>query len=458
MSSAVSNGICSALRSRVESLSEGNLLLVGGGTAGEVLVRYLYSLLHYLYMPVVFARLLLRSRENLAYRQDIKQRLGHGAQIAATGPVIWVHAVSVGEVQAAIPMVRLFEAHWPEATIVWTTTTPTGRDRVLGTFGADALHQYVPYDLPSAVSRFLNRVNPSLAVVLETEIWPNLLHQCNARSIPIILANARLSAQSAKGYGRVRGLIEPAVKTFAAVAAQTEPDAERLVGLGIAPERVVVTGSLKFDVSLPPSTQEAGAALRHRWGSERSVWIASSTHDGEEEVVLDAFSEIQRQHPDALLVLVPRHPERFARVAALCVRRKFAVARRSEADEAPRNVDVFVGDTMGELPIFYAASDVAFVGGSLVPIGGHNMLEPAALGMPVLLGPYLHNFAEIGERLFNEGAAFPVGGADDLAEQVVRFFRDPNLRHSVGERGKCFVAENRGARERVMGLITPHLK
>lgn len=422
------------------------------------MLRHAYTLAHYIYMPVVFLRLLLRSRENEAYRKDIEQRLGYGKPLDESRPTIWIHAVSVGEVQAAVPMAKLIESHWPEATVVWTTTTPTGRDRVFSALGQTARHQYVPYDLPGAVGRFLDRIKPDLAVILETEIWPNLLHQCDERSIPVILANARLSAQSAKGYRRLRWLVAPALDSLAAVAAQTEPDAQRLITLGAHEARVHITGSMKFDVSLPPSTHEAGAALRRQWGSERSVWIASSTHDGEEDVVLDAFVRVQQKLPNALLVLVPRHPERFSRVASLCARRRFSVARRSDQSASSAGVDVFVGDTMGELPIFYAASDVAFVGGSLVPIGGHNMLEPAALGLPVLLGPYLHNFADISERLLHEGAAFPVGSADDLAEQVLRFFVDPNFRHAVGERGQSFVTENRGARERVMTLIEPLLQ
>ena len=323
--------------------------------------------------------------------------------------------------------------------------------------GNKVIHRYMPYDLPGSMSRFFDLISPVLVLIMETEIWPNLLYQCRARGIPVALVNARLSAKSVQGYRRVQALIAPALETFSVIAAQTVADATRIGSLGVSNHRIHITGNLKFDFTLPPSTQEVGGVLRRQWGEGRNVWIASSTHEGEEDIVLDAFARIQYQYPDALLVLVPRHPERFARVGALCRQRKFSVAMRSSQAKTFCHINVFIGDSMGELPFFYAASDIAFVGGSLVPIGGHNMIEPAALGLPILLGPYLCNFAEIGKRLVHQKAAFSVNSAESLAGEVLRFFRDPNLRYSAGGEGKKLVAADRGAGERVVKLVMPLL-
>ena len=418
-------------------------------------MRYLYSVVHYLGIPVILAHLLWCSFRNPAYLERWTERFGFCKRIDDGLHCIWIHAVSVGEVQAAIPVVKGLRERYPDSTVVVTTTTPTGFERVKLAFGASVQHCYMPYDLPDAVNRFLDRVRPNLAIVFETELWPNLFHHCRRRCIAVLVVNARLSARSAAGYAKLGGLAREMLANVSAFAVQSEDDAARLVALGAPPDRMSVTGSVKFDIRLPASLleQAQAQALRRTWGVERSIWIAASTHDGEDETVLDAFSLTLRRFPDALLVLVPRHPERFDKVTALCRRRGLTTARRSDCPASCGELSILVGDTMGELSLFYAAADVAFVGGSLVPTGGHNMLEPAALGVPVIFGPHIFNFADIGRKLVDAGAAKQVENAGALAEQVEVLFADANLRHATGQKARDFVESNGGAGERVLALI-----
>lgn len=416
-------------------------------------MRVLYTLVHYLLVPYALLRLAWRGTRNRAYLEGMAERFGFGEPLAFDRPTYWVHAVSMGEVQAALPVVRALRERAPDVRILVTTTTPTGRDRVAQTMPADVLHRYVPYDLPGAVQRFLERVRPCLAIMMETELWPNIAAACRARGVPLVIANARLSERSAAGYRRLGALTRTMLGEVAGIAVQSRADAERFIGLGADPQRVRVTGSVKFDIRLSATIKERGEVMRRCWGVDRAVWIAASTHEGEDEQVLDAFKRVLRVVPDCLLVLVPRHPERFERAAALCRRRGYRTLLRTQAPASCLDADVFLGDTMGELTVFYAASDVAFVGGSLVDTGGHNMLEPAALGLPVILGPYVYNFAEISARLCEVGAARRVRDARELAEVVVDLLQDANLRHSIGETGRSFVERNRGALDRLMELV-----
>ena len=419
--------------------------------------RALYSLGHGLALPLILGRLAWRSRSNRDYLSGLGQRFG--LSLPSVGPQrpVWIHAVSVGEAQAAAPLARALRERHPEAPLLVTTTTPTGRDRVRQALGDQAVHCYLPYDLPLLVDRFLDRLRPRLAVVMETELWPNLFAACERRAIPIVLANVRLSARSARGYRRAAGLTREMLGRVARIAAQSQADATRLLALDAPPERVSVTGSVKFDLHLPASLREEAQVLRRSFGTERSVLIAASTHEGEDAQVLEAFARVLDAIPRCMLVLVPRHPERFAAAAGLCRRRGFSTALRSRATKRFEDVDVFVGDSMGELPLFYAASDVAFVGGSLVPTGGHNLLEPAALGLPVLFGPHVFNFAEISRMLEEAGAAWQVADARELGERAKALLADANLRHNVGDRGRQLVERNRGARDRMMALIDEQL-
>lgn len=370
---------------------------------------------------------------------------------------IWIHTVSVGEAQAAEPMVTLLQQRYPDIPIIITTTTPTGSDRVVKLFGDTVSHVYFPYDLPFSINAFLDRVKPKLLVMMETEIWPNLLAICKRKKIPTVLANARLSENSAKGYARFTAFSKMTFGSIGVVAAQAPADAERFLGLGVSRDRVRVTGSIKFDIHMPASLHERAEVLRRQWG-ERPVWVAASTHEGEDELVLSAHRSVLEKVPEALLVLVPRHPERFDRVAGLCQNNRFAMVRRSANDECGQDVEVYLGDTMGELTLFLAAADVAFVGGSLVPTGGHNVLEPAALGLPVVFGPHMFNFAIISSMLLSEDAAQQVGGEVQLSEVVARWFGDASERTRIGENGRSVVEANRGALDRLMAVVEEQLQ
>ncbi len=421
------------------------------------MTRLLYTAILYCAAPYFLLRLLRRGLRDSAYRRRIGERFGLGGHIGTERGCVWVHAVSVGEVQAAAPIVKALKERHPDETIVVTSTTPTGAARVSKAFGGGVVHRYFPFDLPGSVARFLDRLEPRVAIIMETEIWPNLLAECRLRGVPVVLANVRLSERSAAGYRRFRRLFAPALGGVAVIAVQSGEDARRIASLGAPPDVIDVTGSTKFDVPMRASVREEAAALRRTLGSSRGVWIAASTHEGEEALVLDAFERVLRRLPGSLLVLVPRHPERFRAAAALARRRGFDPVMRSRRPADCSRTHVFIGDTMGELPLFYAAADVAFVGGTLVEGGGHNMLEPAALGLPVLFGPHVFNFAEISRRLVEAGGAQTVGDSAGLGEAVIDYLNDADLRHATGARGRAFVEANRGAGDRVAALIGAHL-
>jgi 3-deoxy-D-manno-octulosonic-acid transferase len=415
-----------------------------------------YTLILRLLLPFVLLRLYWRSLKAPAYRRRIRERLVRDAPPTAPAAV-WVHAVSVGEVQAAAPLIRHLLTRQPPLTVLVTTTTPTGAARVGELFGDAVTHRYTPYDLPEVVARLLARMRPRLLIVMETEIWPNTLAQCGAHGVAVVLANARLSARSAKGYARLAGLTRETLGRFDLIAAQAQPDARRFLDLGADPRRVRVIGSIKFDLRLPASLQDQSEVLRRTWGGERPVWVAASTHEGEDELMLAAHRRLRARVPGALLVLVPRHPERFERVANLVTRAGFELVRRSTRTPCTRESAVFLGDSMGELPVFLDAADAAFIGGSLVPIGGHNPLEAAAVGVPVVTGPQVFNFAAITELLVSEGAAVQVTSATALADLLGDWLTDAALRARIGERGRQVVEQNRGALARLIELIEERL-
>jgi len=415
-------------------------------------LRYLYTLAMYLVTPLIVLRLLTRGMRYGNYHRRWPERFGVFRAPDLRGS-LWVHAVSVGEVNAAEPLIKALRADYPNAPLVVTTVTPTGSARVHQLFGDSVFHVYLPYDLPFSVHRFLQQVRPRLALIVETEIWPNLYFGCRRRGIPLMIVNARLSERSLRGYAPLRALLRSALGCVRQIAAQSRTDAARYRLLGADPALITVSGNMKFDMPVPDGAVDKGAALREQWGRLRPVWIAASTHEGEELSVLEAHLEVLRRFPDALLLIAPRHPERFRVVENSVHSLGFTLATRS-ADEAPGGAhQVFVIDTMGELMPFYAAADLAFVGGSLVPIGGHNVLEPAALSRPVLVGPHTFNFEEITLTLIREGAAKRVSRGEQLGVDVLGLLRDTERREHMGRVARVVFDSERGAVRRVMTLI-----
>jgi len=419
-------------------------------------MRRLYSALTMLLAPVAFAAVVCRGARDRGYWANLHERFGFGPS-AGSAPCIWLHAVSLGEVSAAAPLVRALRARHPEMPFLLSTATPTGRARAQALFGSEIGIRFLPYDTPGSVERFLRRVRPRLAIIMETELWPNLLHACRRREVPVVLANARLTAKSAARYRRLGTLFTEAVATIGLIAAQTPEDAERFVAIGADSARTRVIGNVKFDFELGDSLTEQGRQLRLQYVGARPAWIAGSTHEGEEDAALDAHAQLRTLLGDALLMLVPRHPQRFESVASLLVRRGIRFDRRSTARAVRPDAQVLLVDGVGELAALYAAADVAFVGGSLVPIGGHNLLEPAALGIPVITGPHNDNARDIARALVAGGGAVEVADAAELAGVLRKFFDDPKLRQLTGERGREFVERHRGSLARLLALIDPLL-
>jgi 3-deoxy-D-manno-octulosonic-acid transferase len=415
-------------------------------------MQWLYSLLVVLTTPLVLGYMLWRSVRDPAWRANLSERYGYGA--ARDRQSLWVHAASFGEIQASAPLVQALTTQYPGLPLVITTTTPIGAARARALFeGADV--RFAPFDLPGAVRRFLVRVQPKVAVVLETELWPNLYRECARRGVPMVIASARMAERSVRRYRRLNALTPAVFSPVVAIGAQSEADAARFVTVGADPARVHVTGNLKFDFELPPSVSDRGRRWRSANAPDRPVWIAGSTHEGEEEQALDAHAVVCARHPRALLVLVPRHARRFGDVQSMLERRGLAFVTRSSSERVTPDTQVVLGDTMGELLSLYAGADVAFVGGSLAPIGGHNLLEPAACGVPILTGPHNFHGAETAQMLVEAGAAQVITDGVALATEVTRLFADATARKDMGARGRRVVEENRGALERLLRLIRP---
>ncbi|HEY4369889.1 MAG TPA: lipid IV(A) 3-deoxy-D-manno-octulosonic acid transferase [Steroidobacteraceae bacterium] len=420
------------------------------------MLRLIYTVLIYMVAPVAFAVTAWRGIRNPAYRERLPERFGFTA-MRSSDPVIWVHAVSVGEVQAAAALIRRLRQRYPQKTLVVTTATPTGAQRVRALFGDSVAHCYLPYDLPGAVRRFLDRVRPAVAIIVETEVWPNLFRECGRRNLPIVLASARLSEKSVRRFRWVGGLFRAALARDIVIGAQTALDAERFLAVGSDAARTLVTGNIKFDLEIPAEVRAQGLELRTQF-AQRFVWVAGSTHEGEEQILLDAHRRVQASRPDALLVLVPRHPDRFERVRNWLSAQGASYATRSRHDAVTATTAVLLVDTLGELLKFYAAADVAFVGGSLVPIGGHNLLEPAALALPILTGPHNFNAPDVARLLLQNGAAKEVRDANELSAALLELCADPSRRDNVGRAALAIVEANRGAVARVVRLIEPVMR
>ena len=421
-------------------------------TFGQRVLLGLYSLVLHLAFPVTLYHLIWRGMRQREYLQRWPERYAWLDGKLDLHDTIWVHAVSVGEVIAARPLVDGLMAAHPDRPLLVTTITPTGSERVRAIWGDKVHHVYLPYDLRSMVRRFLDRARPAIAVIVETEIWLNLYVECGRRGIPLVMVNARLSERSLRGYLPVQALARLAMKAVTQVAAQSNADAARLARIGADPARVVVTGNLKYDLKLPEGIEAQAARWRQAWG-QRPVWIAASTHPPEEDAVLEIHARLLERHPDALLLWAPRHPERFAPVAesaaALGMR---TASRRADALPSP-DTQVFVVDTLGELLRFFAAADVAFVGGSLCDVGGHNVLEPAALGIPSVVGPRTFNFAEVTRRLRDANALRQAPDAAKVGDELLALLEDDAARVLMGNAGRRQVSELSGALGRTLALI-----
>ncbi len=418
-------------------------------------MRFFYNLLTLLLLVPYAAFWLIRGLGNRSYLDRLGQRFGLG--FPKIDRCIWVHAVSVGEVQAALPLIRALRERFPQEQMLVTTVTPTGSDRVKAVFGDSVHHCYIPFEFPGAVNSFFNAVNPDAALIMETEIWPNLYRACGVRNVPLILVSARISPRSITGYRRMMPLIRETLSHGIIIAAQSQSDADRFLSLGADPGRTRVTGSIKFDIELHEDTIQQGKALRAELIGDRPVWIAASTHDGEEQQVLDAHRALLEQFPRLLLILVPRHPERFSEVRELIESAGLSYVSRTEGIGCSSTTSVLLGDTMGEVPLFYAASDVVFVGGSLVPIGGHNLLEPAAQALPIVTGPHLFNAQDIADMFVEMRACVVVNDKDELALAVADLLDNPEKASELGRNGRTLLEQNKGALTRLLVLVEPLL-
>jgi 3-deoxy-D-manno-octulosonic-acid transferase len=416
--------------------------------------RLLYSLVLYLIFPIVILRLLWRSRNNPAYRQRISERLG----LFATGfskPVIWVHAVSVGETVAAKPLVEALLNKYPDCQLLLTSTTPTGSATVKRLFADRVFHVYFPYDLPEIIFRFLNRVQPRLLIIVETEIWPNLYAACKKRQIPIMLANARLSEKSMQGYKKISGLMSETLKNLDVIAVRSEQDARRFKQLGAGDKQIVVAGNIKFDLVLDAKQLEQGRKRKEQWGAKRPVWVAASTHAGEEILLLKIHAHLLKKNPDCLLVLIPRHQERFDEVFSLSQQQKaIHVVRHSQQQSYEAlHASVILGDSMGDMQSWYAAADAVFMGGSLVETGGHNPLEAVALSRPVVTGPHVFNFEDIYPLLTEAGLGQVCNDTSEIKTTLRRLLSSTSRDNISNQKAKEFIKEFGGVTNCLMKQV-----
>lgn len=419
-------------------------------------MRIFYSLLIALATPLVLLYFTLRGFRDRSWLGRWRERFGFiPAAVRQQG--IWVHAASVGEFNAAAPLIRALLKNQPQIPLTVTTFTPTGSERVRLDMGDKVAHFYIPIDLPGAVRRFIDRLQPRLVIVMETEIWPNLYLQARQSSIPLLIANARLSERSMRRFRRLPGFVGEVVRSASWIGAQSSADAERFASLG-AKQAMEITGNLKFDLHVAASLDEKAEALRSRWGRDRPVLVAGSTHEADENVVIPVFVELLKTFPDALLILAPRYPERFSRAAQLAKAAGLGTELRSHGEACTGEAQCFVIDTIGELMIYYACADVAFVGGSFGDQGGHNPLEPAALGKPVLLGPHMENAREIAQQLLHCEAARRVGDQPEFLRAAQQVLSDGVLRDNMGQAGKNLVQQNRGALELTLGAVARFLR
>ena len=429
------------------------------------MARFLYNLVFTLAIPLLLIRMWLRGGSNPGYRKRWAERFAF-FKFSGKANGLLVHSVSVGETLAAEPLVRSLQTANPDLTITITTTTPTGSDQVKRLYADDLaagriFHVYLPYDLPWLMSRFIKKIQPSICIIMETELWPNIIRSCNKQAVPVILANARLSEKSAKGYGKFSKLTRPMLQGLDLVAAQHRSDGERFIKLGIEESRVDVTGSIKFDISVPEQAIVQGAELKQHWGKDRPVLVLASSHEGEDDLILNSYQQLLADFPDLLLTIVPRHPERFDEVAALILDRELQLVRRSESFQkgnlqANPMTQVYLADTMGEMLVLLASADIAIIGGSFIEHGGHNPLEACALAKAVVMGPSDYNFSAISQQLMNQGA-MQQASREQLTICLRQLLERPELRADMGTKGQRVVADNQGAVGRLTELVAAQL-
>lgn len=429
------------------------------------MARFFYNLIFTLAIPFVLIRMWVRGSTNPGYRQRWAERF---SLFRFTGKKngILIHSVSVGETLAAEPLVRSLQRSQPNLTITITTTTPTGSDQVKRLYKDDIktgkiFHVYLPYDLPYLMTRFIKKIQPSICIIMETELWPNIIRSCNYQNVPVILANARLSEKSAKGYNKFSKLTFPMLQGLDIIAAQHANDAKRFIALGVSENKIDVTGSIKFDISVPNDIDQQAMELKKQWGAHRPVLVLASSHEGEDDLILDCYQSLLNDFPDLLLVLVPRHPERFDDVAAIVLNQKLHLLRRSESFDkgnlqANAMTQIYLADTMGEMLMLLACADVAIIGGSFIEHGGHNPLEACALSKAVVMGESDYNFAAIAQQLIHHGAMLQTSN-EQLSMSIKQLLERPDLRKDMGEKGRKVVAENQGAVARLTKLVQEQL-
>ena len=422
------------------------------------MLRYLYTLIFYVSLPVIILRLFWRSIQAPQYRQRCLERFGFVATMNKASPCLWVHTVSVGETIAAKPLMNALLIAYPKHSLFITTMTPTGSAQVLSLFNEEiqqgrVCHSYIPYDLPDCLHRFLSRVRPSVAIFMETEVWPNTLYACRKNNIATLLINARLSEKSLRGYQKVLPLSQHAFASISHVVAQTQADADRIQQLGVS--NLSISGNLKSDITMTDSVREQASTLKKAWSLEgkKKIIIAASTHRGEDELILSAFQSLQKKYVDTVLLLVPRHPERFLAVKQLCIDSGLQTITRSSADALSEHTQVVVGDTMGEMMVFYGASDIAIVCGSFIEHGGHNMLEPAAWGLPLISGTSVYNFSKIANDMQAQQALLLVENEHQLCESIEGFLRDATLAEERGRQAKYYLENSAGALQKTLQAI-----
>ena len=413
------------------------------------LIGLIYHTLTYILLPFLILFWFAKSLSNKSYLDRLTQRFGFGYPKLKSGS-IWIHAVSVGEVQASIPLVNELKLHYPYKEIIITTVTPTGSKQVKNIFKDAVKTSYIPFETNFAIKNFFNSIKPSVALIMETEIWPNLYKECGSRGIPLILVSARISEKSLINYKRFLPLFRDTLSHGILIAAQSQIDADRFLALGASKDRTWIMGNIKFDFKLPEEILTKAKIYRSKIFPRRHIWIAASTHEHEEEIILEAHKNISKKIENLLLILVPRHPERFAKISQILKENNWIYSKKSDDQDIPESCQVLLIDTIGELLFFYACSDVAFVGGSLLPVGGHNLLEPAAIGLPIITGAHTFNQKEMTDRLVQVNALRIVHNANSLSSDVIFFLTNTEESKNAGQRGKLIVENNKGAIKSLM--------